>query len=115
MNKKYELLRYDSIEVYGRKLYRIRALKSFGKVKKGYLGGYIESESNLSHYNTCWVFDEAQVHNKAQVRGKARVRDNALVSGNARVSGKAEVFGDAWVSGKAWVSGNDRVFEGELK
>lgn len=47
-DKKYELLKDDYKEVYRFKLYRIRALKDFGDVKKGEVGGYIEKEENLS-------------------------------------------------------------------
>lgn len=35
-------------------LRRIRALKSFGSVKSGDLGGYVQSEDNLSHSGRCW-------------------------------------------------------------
>ena len=37
---KYELTG-ETKEVYGRKLFRIKALKDFGNVKKNDLGGYI--------------------------------------------------------------------------
>lgn len=47
--KKYEILYDQSIEINGRKLYRIRALCDFGAVKAGDIGGYVESERNLSH------------------------------------------------------------------
>ena len=46
MEKKYELT--DKTKVYdGCTLHRIRALKDFGDVKAGDLGGWIESEKNL--------------------------------------------------------------------
>ena len=41
-DKKYELLEDDYKEVFGIKSYRIRALKDFGDVKKGDVGGYIQ-------------------------------------------------------------------------
>lgn len=47
MNKKFELTTI-SIVWHGKKLYRIKALKSFGDVKVDDLGGYIEDEDNLS-------------------------------------------------------------------
>ena len=40
MNKKYEMTSI-TIEWQGRKLFRIKALKSFGNVKAGDIGGYI--------------------------------------------------------------------------
>ena len=68
MNK-YKILKDQYIEVIGKKLYRIQALEDFARAKAGDIGGYIESESNLSQ------------------------SDNAWVSGNARVSGGAQVYG----------------------
>ena len=47
MNKKYELTD-ETINHYGVVLHRIKALRSFGDVKAGDLGGFIESEDNLS-------------------------------------------------------------------
>ena len=49
MNKKYELT-YETKILGNRTLYRIKALKSFDEVAKGDIGGYIESEKNLSMY-----------------------------------------------------------------
>ena len=80
--KKYELTD-ETIEVYGTALHRIKALKDFGNVKKGELGGYVESERNLSQEGNCWVYDNARVYS------------NAKVFGNAEVCGNAEVFGNA--------------------
>ena len=61
-NAKYELLENDTKIVFGKKLYRIRALVAIGLyVAAGDLGGYIESEKNLSTTGTCWVFDSATV------------------------------------------------------
>lgn len=89
--KKYEILYDQSIEVDRRKLYRIRALRDFGDVKAGDIGGYIEKESNLSQYGYAWVYGDAWVSGSAWVYGDARVSDNARVSGNAQVSGDARV------------------------
>ena len=69
--KKYELTTETKINIFGKKLFRIKALVSFGSVIAGEKGGWIEEEENLSQ------------------------------SGNAWVSGNAEVYGDAWVSGDA--------------
>ena len=40
MNSKFELLLDDTVEYLGIKLFRIRALNSFGNVKAGDIGGY---------------------------------------------------------------------------
>ena len=56
--KKYELTT-DTKMVLGRKLFRIKALVSFGNVKIGDLGGYIEKEENLSQEGNAWVSGNA--------------------------------------------------------
>jgi hypothetical protein len=95
--------------------YRIRALKDFSNVKVGDLGGWIESERNLSQNGDAWVYDNAQVHGNAwvcddaRVSGDAQVYGDALVFGDAWVSGNSLVFGDAWVCDNSQVSGNARV------
>ena len=109
MNK-YEMLYDDKIEVAGRTLYKIRALRDFNDVKAGNLGGYIEGEENLSQDEDCWVYGNAQVYGDAHVYGNAWVYGNAQVYGNAWVYGNAKVYGDAWVCGNAWVYGNAKVY-----
>ena len=54
--KKYELTDI-TIEYYGRTLHWIKALKKFGNVKKGDIGGFVESEDNLSQTGSCWAFE----------------------------------------------------------
>lgn len=55
MDKKFELTTDTKIH-FGRKLFRIKALVSFGNVKVGDLGGYVESEKNLSQSGGAWVY-----------------------------------------------------------
>ena len=93
--KKFELTAEFVTNVFGKKLFRIKALVAFGNVEKGELGGFIEKEDNLSHDGDAWVFGNAQVFDNAQVFGDARVCGNAQVFGDARVSGNAQVFGNA--------------------
>lgn len=71
--------------VLGHTLQRIRALRSFGNVNKGDLGGWLEKEENLSHERNSWVYDDAQVFDDAQVYGNARVYDGARVYGDAQI------------------------------
>jgi carbonic anhydrase/acetyltransferase-like protein (isoleucine patch superfamily) len=115
--RKYELVRDQQIVADSTTLYRIRALKSFGKVKAGDLGGFIGSERNLSQDGQCWVSDEARVYgtayvsDNAQVSDHARVFDNARVSGDALVFEKSRIYGDAQLHDKATVCGEGQVFE----
>ena len=60
MSKKFELTSNFKIFL-GRKLFQIKALISFGDVKEGDLGGYIEKEENLSHDGDAWVYGNAKV------------------------------------------------------
>jgi len=104
---KYTLTK-NSIEVCGKKLFQIKAEMSFGIVKKGELGGYIEKVDNLSQDGNAWVYGDAWVYGNAEVYGDARV------SGNARVYGDAEVYGDAWVYGNAEVYGKIKISFGHF-
>ena len=81
--KKYELTNTMVLHD-GKKLHKIRALRDFGQVKKGDIGGFVESESNLSHYGDCWVFGDAKVYEKARVFNDAFLYDEACASGDAR-------------------------------
>lgn len=107
--KKFELTAEFVTNVFGKKLFRIKALVAFGDVSAGELGGFVEKEENLSNNGNAWVYGDAQVYGNAQVSGNARVYGNARVSGDARVYGNAWVSGNARVSGNAWVSGDARV------
>ena len=105
MEKKYKLREDLTKEFYGKTLYRIEALRDFGIIKKGELGGYIGKEENLSHGDAV-VCGNAQVYGDAKVCGKAVVWDNAQVCGNAVVCGDAVVCGTAQVYGDAKVYGD---------
>ena len=120
-----------------RTLYRIQALKNFGDVKAGDLGGWVEGEWNLSQEDLCWVYGEGKVYGNARVSENAEVSGNArvygsawvygiaevsenavifgyaIVYGNARVSGNAQVSGEAEVSGNAQVSGKAKLTKGK--
>jgi carbonic anhydrase/acetyltransferase-like protein (isoleucine patch superfamily) len=109
MDKKFELTN-ETIVFRGRTLYRIKALKDFGDVKKGDLGGFVEKESNLSQEGNCWICDDAKVFDNAMVYGNAEIYGNAKIYNNAQVSGDAKVFSDAQVSGDAYIYDNVKVY-----
>ena len=69
MEKKYELIPSD---IEG--LFRVKALRDFGDVLAGYVGGYVAYERNLSHDGNAWVFEDARVYGDALVYGDARVQ-----------------------------------------
>ena len=106
--KKYEFTGEEKL-INNHTLHRVRALRNFGMVKAGDLGGWIEGEDNLSHDGYAWVYGEAQVEGNACVTGGARVGGNARVSGEALVTGNALVSVAAWVYGWSQVTGNAYV------
>ena len=124
MEKKFELVLSDVTEIAQTKLYRIKALKNFGNVKKGDLGGYVETEANLSHDGDCWIYDFGKVHDLALVSGNARVKgnaemhdqstiyDKATIDGNCQLWGKSQVYEQGTVSGVAKLHDNVQVYGG---
>jgi len=78
MNRKYELTD-ETKEVFGKTLHRIRALKAFGDVEAGELGGWIEREENLSQEGLCWVSDDGQVYGNGRVSGDAKVCGDMVI------------------------------------
>lgn len=66
MEKKYKLTE-ETFAVDGHVLHRIKALRDFGNVKKGNIGGWIEDQENLSHDDDCWVFGDVRVFGEAVI------------------------------------------------
>lgn len=89
-------------------LHRIRSLQDIGtEVRAGDLGGFVESESNLSFEpgDNAWIFDNAIVCNNAYVdkgsclRGEAVACDNAYVSHGSVMTGHSRAEDDAYIRG----------------
>lgn len=120
MEKKYELTD-DILTWHGITLYRIKALKSFNDVKIGDLGGWVQSENNLSQEGDCWIYDEAMVYkyagvyDNAEVRGSSIISDiskvfeNALVTDYATLSGFSRIYGNTRIYGNAKISDNAQI------
>ena len=69
--KKFELTSEFITNIFGTKLFRIKALIEFGNVKAGELGGFVEKEENLSQDGNAWVCGNAWVYDNARVCGDA--------------------------------------------
>ena len=132
--KKYQILKDDFIKVHKFKscippeeetsiieikLYRIQALKTFTKpggcnpvVHVGELGGYIESEDNLSQYGNCWLFDEARVKDDGKVLDDAIVYGKCIVSRNSVVRGRSIIGGHCFVTNQSVII--DSTLEGNV-
>lgn len=117
MSKKYEFIEEVTRNIKGRTvvLHKIKALRDFGDVKAGDIGGLIEKEENLSQEGNCWVYDDAIVYDNATVldnavvSGNAIVCDNAYVLDDAVVSDHAIACDNAYVCGDAKISGKEKI------
>lgn len=127
--KKYELT--DQIRTaHGCTLYRIKALRDIPAhngainrhhVKAGDLGGWIQSEDNLSQDGDCWVADNAIACDNARVRDDAWVVDHAvlqdnavaceiaLVGGNSNLKYDALAEDECVIRDNAIIAGNARI------
>lgn len=141
MLKKYEMTAAAML-CSGYVLHRICAAKDFttvdGRViRQGDIGGWIQTETNLSQDDNCWIADNACVYGQASVKedalvcqnakvynfaairenaivcGKSRVYDNAVICGCAKVGDNAVVCKTAMVGGKANIQGNSFIYKDE--
>ena len=120
--KKYELtgIRGTNLFRVPKRTQRIRALRDINNpgmplIRAGDLGGFVESEANLSQDGECWVasdaavFDQAKVSDNALVTDEAHVNCGAIVKGSAIVSGRACVVHKAVVDDRALVTDETNV------
>ncbi len=121
MNEKYEIT--DIAHKKYPFLHRIRALRDIGEqVKAGDLGGFVESEGNLSFEagDEAWIFDDAicagdgYVDKNSRLYGYAIVCGHGYVSQDSAMSAHSRVEDDAYICcadlcGHARASGNGMV------
>ena len=110
-DKKYELVPETGTKLYNRPMYRIRALKDFSDVKKGDLGGYVESEDNLSQTGNCWIYDDSIVGLGARVINNAVVKDCSTVIAHSEISDNAVIEDDSHIDNSTIVSDQSRVIK----
>lgn len=108
--RKYELTD-DMLTIAGHTLYRIRAVRHFGDVRAGDLGGFVETDGNfhlgettrlpnLSHDDDAWLYDDAKAYAGANVCGSGKMRGQSEIFGRlAIIGGSAEVAGHVVVDG----------------
>lgn len=121
-------------------LHRIRALRDIPRhdVRAGDLGGYVQSEANLSHEGDAWIADRAWAYENAYVCDNAlmcddaEAREDAYVGGNASMlhtsvaRGKSRIYEDATMlnssqahknarlHGNACLSDHARIFDADV-
>lgn len=102
---KYQIDRSQKTEVFGVTVYRIIALKDFADVKKGDVGGWVQSYYNLEQTGDCWVYDDAVVMNEGLVCQNAKATDNANIKGTVALNQSITVNQYALLeSNKDWVN-----------
>jgi hypothetical protein len=125
--KKYELI--NPIKNGTTTLWRLKAIRSFGDVKKGQLGGHVENDYNLSHNGSCWLYNGAWCFDQAKIEGDARVLIGSYINNDARLYGSATVKGgriydycqiggavivEGTLMGEVNLFGNEHILRGEL-
>ena len=91
------------------KIFEGITLHQIKRLSDGYVGGWIESEANLSHEDTCWVWDNAMVFGHARVSGNAKLFDKAIVRDYAIVTENAKVCGCGVIRDRAVACGNASI------
>lgn len=111
---KYELTG-ETRDHEGLTVHRIRAVRDFGDVKAGDLGGWIEGERNLSHTGDAWIANDAVaaglsvVQDDAQMRNEAALYDHAVLTGSATMEGNAIADDHAKIVDRAWMGGDSHA------
>ena len=108
VNQKYEIT--DITHEKYPFLHRIRALRNIGiRVKAGDLGGFVESDSNLSFEpgDDAWIFDGAIACGNSCVDKGSRLHGNAVACGNAYISQGSTLSDQARAEDDAYIRGAD--------
>jgi len=87
-------------------LFQIKALKDFGHIKKGQLGGFVQSEHNLSQEGNCWIYPNASASDKSRVLDNAILRDFASLKDHARIYNRAVMLDNAKLEGFTSLAGD---------
>lgn len=105
--KKYKLteetMRFNDVM-----LHRIKALKDFGDVEAGELGGWVEAERNLSQKGNCWITTDAKAYANAKICDNAVLSWNAIACENTSICDNA-LISDAVIRGFTYLCGNVEV------
>lgn len=121
MIPKYKIVQEIFHPIY-RELYRVQALRDFGNVKRGDIGGWIRDERCLAHDGLCWAGGNTIIADHAFVSENAVIDDNVImdeeshVFGNARVTEnvymteRCFVYDDAFITGSTRISGSPSIY-----
>ena len=86
-------------------LHRIRALQDVREdVHQGDLGGFVESERNLSQEGSCWIYDNALAGENSRVIEQSTLHWACRALGSSIISGDARLDRNVWVLDNAIVA-----------
>lgn len=111
---KYRLLLSDRCVIDGVTLYRMQALKDFGDVKAGDLGGYIADSSQLSQNGNCWIYSKSnklvsgRVTENAIINSLGSSRDS-IINGDVFICGNSKILNDVDIIGSVDIRGNSII------
>lgn len=114
--RKYEILPEEVSGPDGGGYCQIRALRDIPEIDvgKGDLGGFVSSQTSLSHSGNSWVFEGGYIGGNAIVEGDAIVGDGATVTGTAHVKDNAAICRGVVIDGNAIVGGDVVVRHGNI-
>ena len=113
---KYEILmdEENTIEFEGRVLHRIRALKNFNDVKTGDIGGFIQTEYNLSQEGNCWIYDNAMCMDNAKCTDDSKMFDRSCMCGNSRMYDNSEMYDNSRMYNNAMMRDNSKMYNNAM-
>lgn len=114
--RKYEILPEEVTGPDGGRYCQIRALRDIPEidVSKGDLGGFVSSQTSLSHSGNSWVFEGGYIGGNAIVEGNAIVGDGAVVTGTAHVKDDATICRGVVIDSDAIVGGDVLIRHGNI-
>ena len=110
---KYELIRLDTntTEYKDGLRYRVKALKDFGSVKKGDIGGFVTNEHNLSQDGNCWIYDDAKIFDSSEIYNNAKMFNNSKMFDNSRMYDDSRMFDDCEMHDNSEMCDNSKMFD----
>ena len=118
-DKKYEILmdKENTIEWKGHTLHRIRALRDFGDIKKGDIGGFVENENNLSHKGNCWIYDDAKamddsiMYDNSRIYDKSELHDDSIMHNYTRMYDYSELHNNSIMNDDSAMYDNSTMYD----
>lgn len=107
MEKKYNLTEHSKI-FNGKLLHRIQALKDFGDVKAGDIGGWVEGEHNLDIFGNCWIYDNSIAMGKSIVCGESKICNNSIIHNSAKICRNA-IINNTIIGKRAMIGQNGYI------